>query len=118
MQEWLLSELSSNLTTLAPSRYGCYVARAVVEHPKTQREAHGRCLRLGRFSGFGVAFGVRWIPVIAAFKPGGHGAGHRLRPGVAAPRLYVVAGFRIPLALASKRKIWGALCGPPTKLPL
>ncbi|CAJ1394746.1 unnamed protein product [Effrenium voratum] len=38
LQEWLLSELSSNLTTLAPSRYGCYVARAVVEHPKTQRE--------------------------------------------------------------------------------
>jgi len=34
-QESLLLELSSSLVDLALSRYGCYVARAVVEHPKT-----------------------------------------------------------------------------------
>ena len=36
-QESLLSELSSSLVDLALSRYGCYVARAVVDHPKTNR---------------------------------------------------------------------------------
>lgn len=37
-QESLLFELSSSLVDLALSRYGCYVARAVVEHPKTDRK--------------------------------------------------------------------------------
>jgi len=36
-QESVLSELSYCLEDLALSRYGCYVARAVVEHPKTNR---------------------------------------------------------------------------------
>eukprot|EP00438_Fugacium_kawagutii_P019178 Skav219367 [mRNA] locus=scaffold76:609536:611115:- [translate_table: standard] len=36
-QESLLAELSSCLEDIALSRYGCYVARAVVEHPKTNR---------------------------------------------------------------------------------
>ena len=38
IQESMLFELSSSLVDLALSRYGCYVARAVVEHPKTDRK--------------------------------------------------------------------------------
>lgn len=36
-QESVLSKLSSSLVDLALSRYGCYVARAVVEHPLANR---------------------------------------------------------------------------------
>jgi len=38
-QDNLLCTLFSSLADLALSRYGCYVARAVVEHPKTDRPA-------------------------------------------------------------------------------
>lgn len=38
-QQLLLSELSSSLVDLAVSRFGCYVARAVVEHPKSNKSS-------------------------------------------------------------------------------